>query len=325
MKTAGKTVDNFSTNHSNQTIFSLSSELANRAEAIGLAVHRGPMPTIGRLGEVLIDFLDEKTKKGNGNAEFEGPRRPPTGPRQWARGERRASDRTRKDRARAWFRSGPCCDAYAVGVEALDAAYACKAVEDEAGIWVMVESNPLGDHGPKLHFLIAFPLEQKIMPRAWSFSHLGNRARPFGFRHTNVPDQSICAFSRIDRAWEYSDGLIGFVDLLSLWAIKQIFYGHFGWWPGRQYVAGSLYRRSTQVAQEYCGCGSGLSYGLCHQHSDALVSKVEATTEYRKLFGAEFGTQSVPKPIFNAARTRWKQLPTIREAYSFRALDPVRG
>lgn len=325
LRTTGKTVDNWSATSSDRSVFSLSLELANRIEAIGAAVHIGLLPRIGKLGEVLINDMDERPEKEMVNAELEGTRRPSTGSRQRPGGERGTPHRTWTGVARARLRPGPCHDAYATGVETLGAQYKCEVVEDEAGIWVMVQSHPLGDHGPKLHFLIAFPLEQRIMPRAWAFSQIGNRVHPFGFRHTNVPDQSICAFSRTDRAWDYSDGLIGFVDLLSLWAAKQIFFMHVGWWPGRQYVAGSLYRRNTQAPLEYCGCGSGLSYTLCHQHFDAQVSEAEAVIEYRKLFAAEFGSQSIPDPILVAARTRWKQLPTIKKAYAYRMLDPVRG
>lgn len=76
----------------------------------------------------------------------------------------------------------------------------------------------------------------------------------FGPRHTNYPDGSICAFEKDAETWAFGDSLVALLDLLSVWAIRQLYLESFGRWPGPQ-ASSYPYERLIEFQDtEHCGC-----------------------------------------------------------------------
>lgn len=196
--------------------------------------------------------------------------------------------------------------------------YEALAFEDQNGLWAVVSSNPLGSGGPQIHFLIGVINDRRVLPRAWAFERLGVRARAMALKHTNFPDASVCAFVSEDRAWSPSDGLVAYADHLTIWAVKQLHRQIIGWWPGPQFGLGSLYRKLEFQPQEWCGCLSGRRYSDCHQAIDFLASDAPARAEFRAAFGCEYSDRETPNAVLEAAKTRWKRMPTLRQVFSLR-------
>ena len=273
-------------------------------------------------GRVFLS--DARERKESDHDQRQEKRRPPTYPRKRTGRERRASGGARTPSAAAHFRSERAEVLYGVGALELAREYSAKIFEEELGIWVAAKSKPLGVRGPLFHILVAVPFEQRIMPRAWAFHAIGPNCHPVGPRHTNFGDASICAFMKENRAWDYPDGLVRLVDLYSVWLLKQHHLAKFGWWPGPQVGPAALYRRLDFQSREWCGCLSGLKYENCHQQADSRVPDELAQFEFRRTFMFPYESRVVPPSIFLAAKSKWSQIPSMNQAYSFRPLDPVR-
>jgi len=226
---------------------------------------------------------------------------------------------------RPWRASGEACN---IGSEALLEAfgtefrilarhYAALAFEDELGLWVVASSEPLGANGPRIEFLVAFPLDQSLMPKGWAFQRIGKRLKPMSLKHTNFPDASICAFVPGDDTWSPNDGMVALIDIASVGAVNKLHREHLGYWPGKQYGASALYRRLEFKPEELCGCLSGKSYKNCHQGVDSLVSEEAARTEFRKIFRCEYDSRSFPDALIRAAESNWKAIPPMQGICNF--------
>lgn len=247
----------------------------------------------------------------------------------YAQGNRsgaRPRSRQRASRRQRWgasgqtgtFRSRAIEEAYGAGFRVLAQNYASLAFEDENGLWVAVASRPLGIRGPQVHFLVAFPLNQKFAPRGWAFNHVGPRASAMSLKHTNFPDASVCAFTTASNAWTYADGIIGLIDHFSTWVIKSWHRELYGTWPGPQFGAGALYRRREFAATEWCGCESGKRYRDCHMGIDFMTEEQSAQKEFLRLFSIPYEQRAVPDVVMKAAESSWREIPSFDAVFRIR-------
>lgn len=211
------------------------------------------------------------------------------------------------------FRSGPLEEAFGAGFRILAQHYEALAFEDPNGLWVAVTSNPLGHCGPQIHFLIMLPVKEAVRVRAWAFHSIGSNAKFMPQKHTNFPDASICAFPPDKGFWCRSDGLLALVDHYTVWAVKSLHRKYLGSWPGHQVGPSAFYRRKEFKSGEFCGCGSGVRYGLCHQASDLLIDDVKGRRDFSAMYQCNYEDRSPPPQIVRAARTRWKWMPAVSE------------
>jgi hypothetical protein len=295
-------------------------DLLNNLERLGRAIDIGRPLFVCDGGRVGFNDVDDA--KENDNAKQQRSRGPSSRSRQGQR-TRSWSERGRPTGSGNALRSGRARELYGADARSLIEHYNAQISEAEGGIWAAIECRPLGRRGPECHFLIALPFNQRIMPRALSFAKVGRGARPLGLRHTNFPDASVCAFARDERAWHYEDGAVALVDIFSLWALRQLHFKTFGWWPGPQLGQGAFYRRAELRAEEFCGCASGKRYRECHLASDILISDESGRAEFYSLFKCHYEERSIPKPILQSARSGWNSWPNMRTAYSYRPIDEV--
>jgi hypothetical protein len=140
-------------------------------------------------------------------------------------------------------------------------------------------------------------------------------------KHTNFPDASVCAFVPEDNAWPNPEGLLGIVDIYTLWMIRKWHCERFGWWPGPQYGSCSHYRLKEFDPREDCGCGSNKRYGNCHLAADKLANPITAAAEFKRLFGSAYEDRRPPEQVLEAARSRWRKMPSMATVYAHRR-DP---
>jgi hypothetical protein len=257
-----------------------------------------------------VGIVSDQTEKDKEN-ERQGTRGSATGSRQGSAGSRRPAGEAR---ARLGL-----LDPQVVrlaGLEDLWRAYPTDFIEGDHGLWIIVKSNPLGNDGPQVTFVLGYPYTSKVEPRAWAFSKLGEFPKFVGPRHTNFPDASICAFGPDD--WNRSDGVAALVDFYSTWLIRQLYLQHFGRWPGRQHGASALYRRTEFSSDEWCGCDSGKRYGECHEKADRLMSDEEAREEHRRVFKSDYGPRRPPKSLMKFVRSNFKKIPAFRDVFEGR-------
>ena len=223
---------------------------------------------------------------------------------------RRATDRPQGQTGQAHrFRSEATEQAYGSAFRILAQHYQVLGFECENGLWVIAKSNPLGRNGPQIHFAVALPYTDRVPPKAWAFSQVGNNAKLMSLKHTNFPDASICAFMETDAAWDRSDGILPLIDHYSIWALKKIHHEKIGVWPGRQYGSCAYYRLREFHPDEWCGCLSGKRYGVCHLAVDRLTDVRFSKDEFYRLFSCHYEDRRVPPNILQFARSNWKSIP----------------
>ena len=282
---------------------------------VGMAIHGGQRPTVFDGGFVGSTQADES------EVSSDGPQGKTHRSSAGSRQGRRASAGSRPQAARHNWRSDALEAAYGAGFRVLARHYEALAFQDKNGLWVVATSNPLGRNGPQVHFLIAFPLDQGIAPRAWAFEQIGANARLASLKHTNFPDASICAYVEGEGAWPNTDGLLGLVDIFSIWTIKKWHRERLGWWPGKQAGACALYRRREFDPHEHCGCPSGLRYGECHMAADLLVDEARAHADFRRLFACNYEDRAPPEAVVQAAKSNWTKMPAMASAFAYRFRD----
>lgn len=284
----------------------LADSLLQKLSELGQAIDIDRQAIVFDGGEVGIIGNEQKENE----SESEGTRGSSAGSREWAE-------------AGSWRAAGEASrigriDEQAAGVEGLDnlsSAYPAIIKFSNDGLWIIVMSKPLGRGGPQVTFVVAYPYLAKVEPRAWGFWKLGEFPKFIGPRHTNFPDASICAFGPDDGAWKRADGVVALLDLYSTWVIRQLYFQHFDRWPGRQHGASALYRRTEFSSEEWCGCGSGLRYGQCHEVSDKLLSEDEAREQHRQKLGSDYGPRKPPKSVIKFIRSGWSKIPSLKDAY----------
>lgn len=296
-------------------IESLPAELVEHLRRLGQTIDIGRQPTVFDGGFVGFSGASESEVMTNVAGQEAGPQ---SGP--WS------GQRARARRAQAPdhpFRSDALEVAYGDQFRTLVRHYDALAFDDRNGLWVVVSSYPLGSRGPKVHFLIAVPLEERLAPRAWAFIKTGARAKLMSLKHTNFPDASICAFTPDHWQWPNADGLLGLVDIYALWTVRKLHRDRFGWWPGPQLGACAYYRLQEFDPREDCGCGSNKRYSQCHLPADALADRTAAAEEFRRLFKTDYQDRRPPEQVLEAARSSWRKMPSMATVYAHRP-DPSR-
>lgn len=281
----------------------------NRLRALGQALDTGQYLSVFHQGFVTIG--DEHESEVIKDVATEPARR--SAARAWA-GRRTAEGPRRAASQTDHFRSPTLESAFGTEFRILAQHYDALGFEDPDGLWVVTKSKPLGRHGPRIHFLIAFSLDRGIPPRAWAFDRTGPHARLMSLKHTNFPDASICAFLPDENAWSPSDGIIALVDHYSVWAIKKLHRDHLGHWPGKQAGACAYYRRMEFAASEWCGCQSGRKYRDCHQGADLLVNDAAGKKEFEQIFHCDYHARREPPEVLASAKSHWNIMPQLQMA-----------
>jgi hypothetical protein len=197
--------------------------------------------------------------------------RPTAGSRQGRQGSRRASDPDPAELRQRNFRAR---------VTELRAHYSAVKVWDGDlnGTWLEAFSTPLGEEGPQARFLIAVPKNPNFHIRTWGFWMVNDGVAWIGPRHTNFPDGSICAFPPTEG---YGNTIVSYVDLLSEWALRNIYLLTHGIWPGPQEGRWRYYRLSTTLPGECCPrCRSLTPYETCCRPKDVAEARPTDRAEF---------------------------------------------
>lgn len=282
--------------------------------AVGKAIDGDQQPTVFDGGLVGIgDATESEVMQDVAERKEAGSQ---SGP--WSGRRARARWAQAPDHA---FRSDALETAHGAEFRILAQHYEALAFEDKNGLWAAVSSKPLGQRGPEVHFLIAVPTEVRLAPRAWAFEKIGPTAKLMSPKHTNFPDASVCAFPHGYWPWPNPNGLRGLVDIYALWAVRKLHRDCFGWWPGPQLGACAHYRLREFDPREDCGCGSSKKYGVCHMAADLLANPEAASAEFMRLFACDYDDRRPPESVMEAARSRWKLVPSMATVFAHRR-DP---
>lgn len=170
--------------------------------------------------------------------------------------------------------------------------------------WMVVPARPLGVQGPLAIFVICYPQDRRLKVRGWGFWVHGGWLTPMGTRHTNYPDQSICAFPD-DGTWTRRSGLTALADRYCEWAVRQLHFESFDRWAGMQVGPNALYRLHEFSDGELCHCESGARYGACCRPKDeaSVARNPEAACLALINFtrGVPLGEQSTPTVVYQIA------------------------
>lgn len=285
----------------------LATQQLEKLATLGQAIDVGQMTEVFDGGRV--EALEQNGKEVNDNEQRQRTGGSAAGSRQGSEGTWRASGES------GAVRIGTEEVVQLAELESLRKAYPSQVIEGDYGLWVIVKSQPLGDDGPQVTFVIAFPHDPRLDVKSWGFWKLGDFPKPVGPRHTNFPDQSICAFAPDDQTWTRDMGILALVDLYSTWVIRQLYFQHFGRWPGDQIGASALYRRLEFAVDEWCGCGSGQRYGECCAESDRSMTDEEAEAEHLSIFKLPYLRRKIPISIQKFARSGFAKVPSFKLAY----------
>lgn len=277
---------------------------------IGLLIHSGGRPFVfdcGRVGTTETNV--EVIENGKRQRAYRSAARSRQGQSAWQGARAGASAAGRS------FRTDALEASHGTELRALAQAYSGKIFESGNGFWVAIRIKPLGSDGSQCHAVLAVSGDRTVWPRAWAFETIGTQARPFALKHTNFPDASICAFDPKSGVWNPDDGLLALVDHYAIWMIKSWHRAVFGWWPGPQVGTEPYYRAKEFDAREFCGCGSGLLYGMCHRAEDLGLPEEWSRRKFKAAFGGhEYAERRVPEVMIEAARSSWRKLPPVANA-----------
>lgn len=113
--------------------------------------------------------------------------------------------------------------------------------------------------------------------RAWSVWVGGPRDGKIIQSHHAYPDQSMCVCMPTE--WELGrDPLVEYADFCTMWIAKALHEMEFGSYPGRQHYPPRR-RVERDRSNEYCGCGSQVSYHACHRPSDFALTPIQRLTD----------------------------------------------
>lgn len=143
----------------------------------------------------------------------------------------------------------------------------------DRGFWLCVPATILPGLGRSACFVLQIQPDSQNLEkvRAWGFWCAGRLGATWiGPRHTNYLDGSICAFEKDAGTWTFGDSLIALLDLLSVWATRQLYLENFGNWPGPQ-ASSYPYERLLEFQDtEHCGCAKPEGrYSQCCKPRDA--------------------------------------------------------
>lgn len=116
----------------------------------------------------------------------------------------------------------------------------------------------------------------------WAWWHYGIWIGP---RHTNMGPElggSICAFDESDRIPK--DDYTLYLDLITLWTVRQLYFAIRGRWPGMQVLHTAYERLRYHRPGEFCGCASGRRYEDCCREADLRMPEADRLREYRRVW-----------------------------------------
>lgn len=185
--------------------------------------------------------------------------------------------------------------------------------------WLAVPAMPMGVQGPLAVFVICYPRDTRLRVRGWGFWVRGGWLRPMGTRHTNYPDQSICAFPD-DGTWKRRSGLTALVERYCEWTVRQLHYESFDRWAGMQVGPNALYRLHEFRDGEMCLCESGARYGACCRQKDEASVAQSPDTECLALInftrGVPLGRQTTPAVAYRIAHGQFPPDSWIEQVVS---------
>lgn len=212
------------------------------------------------------------------------------------------------------------------GLEALVRAYPDSRValhDDHA--WLAVPAMPMGRCGPLAIFVICYPRDQRLRVRGWGLWVCGGWLEPMGTRHTDYPDQSICAFE--EGTWQRRFGLTALADRYCEWTIRQLHFAWIGKWAGMQVGPNALYRLHEFRDGELCHCDSGARYGECCRPKDEASVARNPEAECLALInftrGVPLGRQSTPSVVYRIAHGQFPAASWIEQVVSVRERSSV--
>ncbi|WP_147270799.1 hypothetical protein [Alteripontixanthobacter maritimus] len=261
---------------------------------------------VGFGGVVSINDEDERSEDAERECErsTEGQRS-----QRWA-GQ---SEGTRQARslAEARLRSESLTDHYLSGEREVLDRYDANFTVTNFGLWVVAPSYPLGVDGPQFHLVIFLPQNPSARPASWGWGvrKLGKFPKFVGPRHTNFPYHDICAQGPLGEAWQPQDGVRQLLNLYSSWLFRHCYLEEIGKWPGRQWGATALYRRTEFHADEWCGCGKFARYRDCHMDADLALSQRDAEAEHIANFNTLHFKRNPPKALKSFIRSEWSKVP----------------
>lgn len=274
---------------------------------VGEALDIDQQLAVGDGGEVFVNPLDERAEHAERECEGTSGRERS---QRWA--GQSAGPRQEAGPCEApWIGGGSLGEHYRLSQEAVMQRYTAKFFAAGAGLWVIAPSSPLGADGPQFHLAVALPYAEAKKPSAWAFSKLGSFPKLVGPRHTNFPDHTICAYGPNDGVWVPGDGIRPLLNLYSTWLFRHLYLAEMKVWPGRQWGASALYRRSEFHPDEWCGCGKSSRYRDCCMAADFLVPDDLARTLHFEALGSHYGARKPPKAVMNFARSNWSKIPQI--------------
>lgn len=189
----------------------------------------------------------------------------------------------------------------------LSEAYpSAKTRSDSHGTWLVVRVFPLGPRGPQVLLLIMVPLIDRV--EAWGYWCTRGGPVWIGPRHTNFPNGSICAFpleaNHLDCEWP----LARYLDLLSEWCARHLYYALHNRWPGPQEGRWTWYRlRETRPGECCPRCGSLEPYEDCCKSRD----EEEMAQRLDVLDALQFSARVPPPSVDQCAKRAGRNPPRI--------------
>ena len=273
---------------------------------VGDALDIDEQLAVGLGGEVSIHEDDERSE--NAERECEEPSGGQGSQRRAGQGQ--GARQTGPGTSPRFGRGGVLAH-YLEGQAAVEERYDADFHLTENGLWVVTPSAPLGVDGPQFTlavFLTANPIGRPPV-LAWGIAKMGDFPKFVGPRHTNFPFHDICAQGPDGEAWSVVDGVRPLLNLYSTWLFRHCFLAEFGRWPGRQWGATALYRRTEFSSEEWCGCGSAARYGDCCMESDFALSSEDAEEDHVRTMGSAYCRRQPPIAVKAFARSNWQKVP----------------
>ena len=184
-------------------------------------------------------------------------------------------------------------------------------IKDDA-TWLSVPSFPVGSDGPRANLLVAIPKRSSARITAWGFWDMDGRMSWIGYRHTNFPDGSICAFPADADYWREGDALPSYVDLLSEWSFRQLYYVVHRVWPGPQEGRWRYYRlKGTQPGECCPRCQSLKRYEDCCRPLDEAEACDSDRREFILEVGCDLGEQRPHRRVVEFAQGQRNRPPRM--------------
>lgn len=284
----------------------LSESLRERLKSLGEALDQKQQLRVFNGG--LIGFDNETEHEVSRNVTGKEVR---SAAQPWP-GRRARSRQQRPRRGEWWWPPGTSGSLGAVaqldwldGLGSLVSAYpGIRAAIHGDHAWMAVPARPMGVQGPLAIFVVCYPRDTRLKVRGWGFWVNSGWLTPMGNRHTNYPDQSICAFAD-DGTWTRRSGLTALADRYCEWAIRQMHFESFARWVGMQVGPNALYRIHEFRDGELCHCNSGARYGACCRPVDEALVAGNPDAEFLALInftrGVPLGEQSTPVVVYRIA------------------------